>query len=132
MVSYHAHGIGGGYRKEFHSRTREGRVLGEDDFAEDALRRSGEKMKRPVSIEEITTHLCTRYGLDRASLAYSRKKRNCSEACSMIALLVWYEDHLSLPEIDRHRKHSSKEKTVLCPPRIPSKSKRPARQGSVL
>jgi putative transposase len=94
-----ADGIGDGYRKEFHSGTREGRILGDDHFAEDALSRAGAKMKRTVSIEEIITHVCKRYGIEAAALTESGKKRGCSEARAMIALLVWHEDHLSLTEL---------------------------------
>jgi len=94
-----ADGIGGDYREEFHSGTREGRILGDDDFAEDALRRAGEKVNRPVSVEEIVAHVCKRYGLDPEDLAEPGKNRNFAEARAVIALLVWYEDHLSLTDL---------------------------------
>jgi putative transposase len=94
-----AEGMGGDYRKEFHSGTSGGRILGDDDFADDALRRSGEKMKRPVSMHEIITYVCQRYGLEPADLSAPGKTRNNSEARAMIGLLVWYEDHLSLTEL---------------------------------
>ena len=92
-------GIGEGYRKEFYSGTTEGRILGDDHFAEDALRRAGAPMKRTVSIEEIITHVCQCYGIEAAALTEPGKKRNCSEARSMIALLVWNDDHLSLTDL---------------------------------
>jgi putative transposase len=85
--------------RSLHSGTREGRILGDDHFADDALRRSGEKMKRPVSMDEIITHVCKRYGLKPADLSAPGKTRNNSEARAMIGLLVWYEDHLSLTEL---------------------------------
>ncbi|MFH1114300.1 MAG: transposase [Pseudomonadota bacterium] len=94
-----ADGIGGDYREEFHSGTREGRILGDDDFAEGALRRAGEKVNRPVSMEEIITHVCTLYGLGPEALAEPGKKRYCAEARAVIALLVWYEHHLSLTDL---------------------------------
>ena len=89
-------GIGEGYRKEFCSGTTEGRILGDEHFAEEALRRAGAQMKRTVSIEEIITHVCKWYGIEVAALREPGKKRNCSEARAMIALLVWNDDHLSL------------------------------------
>ena len=61
-------GIGEGYRKEFYSGTTEGRILGDDHFAEEALRRAGAPMKRTVSIEEIITHVCHCYGIEAATL----------------------------------------------------------------
>ncbi len=94
-----ADGIGDGYRKEFHAGTREGRILGDDHFAEDALRRAGVQMKRTVSLEEIITHVCKRYGIEAAALTEPGKKRNNSEARAIIALLVWHEDHLSLTDL---------------------------------
>ena len=92
-------GIGEGCRKEFYSGSREGRILGDDHFAEEALRRAGAQMKRTVSIEEIITHVCQCYGIEAAALTEPGKKRNCSEARSMIALLVWSDDHLSLTDL---------------------------------
>ncbi len=89
-----ADGIDDGYGEEFHSRTREGRILGDDYFAEDALPKAGAKMKRTVSTEEVVTYVCKRYGIEPSALAEPGKKRNCSEARAMIALLVWHEDHL--------------------------------------
>ncbi len=57
-----------------HSGTREGRILGDDHFAEDALRRAGEKMKWPVSMEEIGTQVCRWYGLEPTALAEHQKE----------------------------------------------------------
>jgi hypothetical protein len=96
-----ADGMGGGYRDEFHSGTTEGRILGTEDFAQDALRRAGEKMKRRVSMEEIIAHVCKEYKLEREALVEPGKNRNCSEARAMIALLVWHEDGLSLTDLGR-------------------------------
>jgi chromosomal replication initiation ATPase DnaA len=55
-------------------------------------------MNRPVSMAEIITHVCKRYGLDPEVLAQPGKKRDWAEARAVIALLVWYEDHLSLTD----------------------------------
>jgi hypothetical protein len=94
-----ATGIGGGYGKESHSGTREGRILGDGHFADDALRRSGEKMKRPIPLDEIIIHVCKRYKLKPADLSAPGKTRKNSEVRAIIGLLVWYEDHLSLTEL---------------------------------
>jgi putative transposase len=96
-----ADGMGGGHRDELHSGTREGRILGNDNFAEVALRRAGEKMKRQVSMEEIIAHVCKGYKLEREALVEPGKNRKCSEARAMIALLVWHEDGLSLTDLGR-------------------------------
>ncbi|MDQ7783791.1 MAG: hypothetical protein RDU20_12990 [Desulfomonilaceae bacterium] len=48
---------------------------------------------------EIITQVCKRYGPDPEVLAQSGKKRNCAEARAVIALLVWYEDHLALIDL---------------------------------
>ncbi len=89
LMSNRADGIGVGFREEFHSGTREGSI--EDDlFAEDALPKEGEKMNRPVSMEEIITYVRKRYGRDLAALAEPGKKRHCSEALAMITFPVWH------------------------------------------
>ena len=42
--------------------------------------------------------MCTRYGIEAVALTEPGKKRNRSEDRAMIALLVRYEDHLSLTD----------------------------------
>ena len=96
-----ADGMAGGYREEFHFGTTEGRILGNDEFAESALRQAGQKMKRQVSMEEIIAHVCKAYKLEREAFAEPGKNRKCSEARAMIALLVWHEDGLSLTDVGR-------------------------------
>ncbi|MEW6139782.1 MAG: hypothetical protein AB1733_16265 [Thermodesulfobacteriota bacterium] len=56
-------------------------------------------MQRRISVEQIVTHACKRYGLGLGVLAEPGKKRNCSEARAMIAALVWYEEHLCLTDL---------------------------------
>jgi len=96
-----ADGMGGGYRAEFHSGTSEGGMLGNEDFAEDALRTAGEKMKRQASMEEIIAHVCKRYKIEQEVLVAPGKNRTCSEARAMIALLVWHDDRLSLTDLGK-------------------------------
>lgn len=99
LMTNQADRIGGGYGEEFHSGTRGGRIFRDDRLAEDALRRADEKMKRRVSVEEVATHVSKRYGLEPAALADPGKKRNGSEPRARTALLVWYQDHLSLTDL---------------------------------
>jgi hypothetical protein len=62
-------------------------------------RRAGEKMNRPVSMEEIVTLVCKRYGLEPTALVDPGKKLNCSEIRALIALLVWYENRLARTDL---------------------------------
>ena len=55
----------------------------------------------PGQKEEIITQVCKRYRPDPEVLAQSGKKRNCAEARAVIALLVWYEDHLALIDLSK-------------------------------
>ena len=109
-----ADGMGESLSDEFRSVTREGRILGDDDFAAEALRKAGEKPTARVSMEEIIAHVCKRFRLKPTALAKSGKKRNVSEARAMIALLVWEEDHLSLTRLGAllHRDLSSLSQSV--------------------
>ncbi len=98
LMSSRGDRIGGGFREKFHSERREGEIE-EDHFIEDALRRAGEKMNLPVSMEGIMTSVCKRCGLDPAALPEPGTKRNCSEARAVITFPVWHADHRSPTEL---------------------------------
>ncbi len=91
-------GIAEGYRKEFHKGSQDGRLLGNDDFADDALQKSGQGYGLRVSMEKIVALVSEVYSISPADLGRSGKQRTLSEARSMAAWLVREHEHLSLTE----------------------------------
>jgi chromosomal replication initiation ATPase DnaA len=82
----------------------------------------------PGQKEEIITQVCKRYGLEAEVLAQPGKMRNCAEARAVIALLVWYEDHLVLIDLSKRlgRDLSSLMQAVNCQRKGSETSPRPA------
>ena len=100
-VRFVTDGLGGEYRKEFHHGTQDGRLLGDDRFAEELMRKLDDNYHRQISLQEIIEYVCRLYALQPNELALPGKKRNRSEARSVIGLLVQEQDHLSLTELAR-------------------------------
>jgi hypothetical protein len=99
-----ADGFAEGHRREFHKGSLEGRLLGDDDFAESALRKSDQEFKRRVSLDDILTYVCKYYAIQPAELAQSGKQRKISEARTMAAWLIRENECLSLTELGRRTK----------------------------
>lgn len=91
-------GISEGYRKEFHKGNQEGRLLGDDDFADEAMRKSGQSRMRQVRIEEIMKLVSYIYSISCADLRRPGKDRVLSEARAVAAWLVRDVEHLSVTE----------------------------------
>ena len=80
--------VGEGYRQEFHRGTEEGRLLGDDRFAEEVLKVTGQEIVHKVTLEEILKTVCNSYGLDVQEVVEVGKRRGSSEARAMICWLV--------------------------------------------
>jgi chromosomal replication initiation ATPase DnaA len=91
-------GIAEGYRKEFHKGSQEGRLLGDDDFVDDALTRSGQGDCWRISTDEIIDFVSDAYSISPTDLERPGKERRFSEARNVAALLVRDCEHLSLTE----------------------------------
>ena len=91
-----------GRRDEFHSGTCDGRILGDDRFAEEVLHRVNERDRPPVRLPALIEAVCTQYGLTPEALRAPGKSRPASEARAQAALLVREAPHLSLSELGRH------------------------------
>lgn len=94
-------GIGEGYRKEFHKGNQEGRLLGDDDFADEAMRKSGQSRMRQVSLEEIMEVVCDSYSIPCTDLGRPGKDRVLAEARAVVACLIRDSEHLSVTEFGR-------------------------------
>lgn len=88
-------------RGEFHSGTCEGRILGDDSFADDVLSRGNQQRKWEYSLAEVVAAMCRRYGFSESQLKAPGKTRPYNEARAVAAFLVRESDHLSLTELAR-------------------------------
>jgi len=84
------------YRPEFSKGAHDGRLLGDDRFAERALALAEEKIQANFSLEEVVGTVCEVYGFDKNVLSSPGRRRDVSEAMAMAALLVLEAEHLTL------------------------------------
>lgn len=95
-ATFIADGLGEKRRQEFHNGNIEGRILGDDRFAEQALQQAEEKYGRKISESDIVAAVCKEYGFHQDELADKKRTRRESEARAMAALLVLEHDELTL------------------------------------
>jgi len=93
---------------EFLHGTHEGRLLGDDFFAEEALSKTEEHFQKQISIEQIVDAVCSEYGVKPTTLAAPGKHRENAEIRALAALLVINEDNLTLTNLAKlfHRELS--------------------------
>ncbi len=84
------------YRAEFHRGIHEGRILGDDLFSEEALKKSEEKFKPEIQLNDIIGAVNKVYGINEETLIRAGKARPASEARAVAALLVQDIDSLTL------------------------------------
>jgi REP element-mobilizing transposase RayT len=94
-----ADGMDEGKRTEFQKGTREGRILGDDDFADTALMRANQPPNREWTLAEVVMTVCHRYGITDEQLKAPGKARPFSEARALVAAIVVEAPHLSLTEL---------------------------------
>jgi REP-associated tyrosine transposase len=92
-------GIDEGHRKEFHQGNREGRILGEDRFVEEALRRASQKFSRKTTLEQVLLKVCEEYDIGLDELSSRSRQKRITEPRSVAALLVRDTDYISLTEL---------------------------------
>lgn len=89
-------GLGEQRRNEFHFGTCDGRILGDDVFADEALALADEKHLRTYELIDVIAAVCRVYGISEEMLTAPGKVRQCSEARAVAALLVLESPTLSL------------------------------------
>ena len=89
------------YQKDFHQGTIEGRILGEDRFAEDALVKASQKVVRQATLDRVLQVVCEQYKVSPADLAGSGRQRRMAEPRAIAALMVRETEHLSLMSLGR-------------------------------
>jgi len=85
-----------GHRKEFHHGNIEGRLLGEDRFAEEAFRSASQKFSRKTTLEHVLLKVCEEYGVEVDELSGGSRQKRITEPRSVAALLIRDIDHISL------------------------------------
>lgn len=91
-------------RKEFYQGNIEGRILGEDRFAEEALVKASQKVSRRVTLAQVLRAVCECYKIRPDDLSSGGRKRQISEPRSVVALFVRETDHLSLMDLSKRLK----------------------------
>jgi hypothetical protein len=84
---------------EFQHGTHEGRLLGDDFFAEEALSKTEENFQKQTTIEQIIDAVCSEYDMKPATLAEPGKHREKAEARALTALLVINTDNVTLTNL---------------------------------
>ena len=88
-------------RGEFHSGTCEGRILGNDNFADTILSQANQQREKECSLSEVIDIVCRRYGISETELKAPGKSRPCTDARGVAAFLVRESSHLSLTELGK-------------------------------
>jgi len=89
-------GASEGQRAEFHQGSIEGRLLGDDHFAEEALTKAEQKFQVRHSLEQLIEAVCTVYRITPYRLAEPGRKRDLSEPRAVVAYMALEADHLTL------------------------------------
>jgi len=83
-----AEGIGETRRNEFHDGTCDGRILGDDNFADEAFAKANQRRNHDYRLADIVSAVCRRYGITLEQFKNPGKTRPYSEARAVAALLV--------------------------------------------
>ena len=96
-----AEGIGETRRNEFHDGTCDGRILGDDNFADEAFAKANQRRIHDYRLADIVSAVCRRYGITEEQLKSPGKTRLYSEARAVAALLVRESQGISLTELGK-------------------------------
>jgi len=92
-------GLSEGARPEFGLGTHEGRLLGDDSFADEALLQAEEKPASRVTLDAVISEVCRQFEITEAELSATGKARPASEARAVAAFITREIPHLSLTEL---------------------------------
>jgi len=98
-LAFVAEGVGGGRRADFHNGNCEGLVLGNDTFADEALKSTNQQRRPEFALADVIGAVCLSYGIAEQQLQSPGKMRPYTEARAMAALIVHEASHLSLTEL---------------------------------
>ena len=90
--------LGESRQPEFQKGNREGRLLGDDNFAEKALRKAGERVRQALCLDQLVEVVCHVYQINEAQLIAKGKTRKASEARTVIAWIVRESDNITFVE----------------------------------
>ena len=94
-------GIGEGKRKEFHSGTCEGRILGSDSFTDEILSMVDQKSEQEYSLPEVIATVCAHFHISEELLKAAGKTRPMTEARAVAAAIVQTAPHLRLTDLTK-------------------------------
>ncbi len=89
-------------RPEFSKGIREGRLLGDDRFYDEALKKTEQRVSACYSLKEVVAKVCQVYGIKEAELRLPLKRHPISEARALSALIVLGSGHLRLTELAKY------------------------------
>ena len=98
-ASYVRDSVGQGQGGEFHRGTSEGRILGDEAFADAVLVKAQQKAGREYPLNEVISAVCAHFQLDEAKLRLPGKVRPMTEARATAAAIVQASPHLRLTDL---------------------------------
>lgn len=87
------------HRKEFYLGNKEGGILGDDRFAEEAFRKASRKFSHKITLAHVLKRVCKAYEIGLEELSSGSRERRITEPRSVAALLIRDLDHISLMEL---------------------------------
>jgi len=99
--SFVSDGLNETRRSEFHSGNKEGRILGDDSFAEQVFAEAAQQWSRGYTLPEVLTSVCRAYGITEEQLKAPGKVRPFTEARALAAVFVRESRELSLMELGK-------------------------------
>lgn len=94
-----AGGLDEGHREDFHRRTVEGRILGDEYFAENALRQSDKASRAQIKLESIISVVCAARKMDLDQISGADRGRAGAAARALIAYLALELGAATLTEV---------------------------------
>lgn len=89
-------GMEEGMRAEFQCGICDGRIVGDETFADDVLLRANQKVERQYPLDEVIAAVCCHFGISADNLKAVGKARPMSEARAVVAAIVQQSPHLRL------------------------------------
>jgi len=83
-------------REDYYTGDFEARILGDERFVEEAMRKADQKLERKPALGDILQAVCREYALQPQDLSSSSRQRKIAEARAIAAYLVRECDALSL------------------------------------
>ncbi len=90
-----------GHRQEFHYGTREGRLLGDDQFVKKILQQVGESQWNHVPLDQVLAQACQIGNCQQNDLLLAGKNRHASHIRALAAWVVREQPHLTLVNLSK-------------------------------